>query len=209
MKKCKLKLMTMLFISLSVITTAQINSRTDCDSLAAINSHNEVNGGTIKSVPKLTVKYTPMGVPKINSSFKTWMDYNRVSDKKSPQYKFIDAYGWSDAEGFMRASGEPDLGVKQDYYMIALGSYYGTTIGTKYRITLDTGRVFYGVLSECKADVHTNSTNQYITHNNNIVEFVVDETKLNGLVKQRGSANVYMPLNGSVVKIEKMDFVLE
>ena len=195
----------MLFVILSVITITQTNSKTGCASC--------VDSATTKSktdnTPKITVKYTPMEVPNINSSFKTWMDYNKVSDIKSPQYRFIDTYGWVDAEGFMRASGEPDLGIKQDYYMIALGSYYGTTIGTKYRITLDTGRVFYGVLSECKADVHTNSTNQYVVHNKNIVEFIVDTTKLNWLVKQRGSANVYMPLNGSVAKVERMDFVLE
>lgn len=159
--------------------------------------------------PKLTVQYTPLGVPDINSSFKTWMSYKAITDEQSYQYIFVNTYGWADDEGFMRASGESDLGVEQDYYMIALGSYYGTTIGTKYKITLDTGAVFYGVLSDCKADNHTNSTNQYVSHNKNVVEFIVDTTKLNGLVKQIGSANVYMPLNGSVAKIERMDFVLE
>ena len=157
--------------------------------------------------PSMTVTYTPMGVPNINSSFKTWMDYNCTTDKNSNQYKFIHRWGWSDYEGFMRCNGERDLGIGDDYYLIALGSYYGTTIGTKYRITLDTGRVFYGVLAECKADIHTNATNQYIPKNQNIVEFLIDETKLNMLVKDRGNANVYMPLNGKVVSIEKMDFV--
>ena len=202
MKKLKSKIFIMILIILGVIITTQINSKTNGN---AKDNHNEI----IKDVPQITVKYTPLDVPNINSSFKTWMSYKAVTNKQSPQYKFIDTYGWSDAEGFMRANGEPDLGIKQDYYMIALGSYYGTTIGTKYRITLDTGRVFYGVLSECKADIHTNSTNQYITHNNNIVEFIIDKTKLNGLVKEMGSANVYMPLNGSITKIERMDFVLE
>lgn len=202
MKKLKSKIFIMMLIILGVIITTQINSKTNSN---IKDSHNE----EIKDVSQITVKYTPLGVPDINSSFKTWMSYKAVTNKQSPQYQFINTYGWSDAEGFMRANSEPDLGVKQDYYMIALGSYYGTTIGTKYRITLDTGRVFYGVLSECKADVHTNSTNQYVVHNKNIVEFIVDTTKLNWLVKQRGSANVYMPLNGSVAKVERMDFVLE
>ena len=153
---------------------------------------------------KTIVEYTPMGVPSINSSFKTWMSYKAVTDKSSPQYKFINTYGWSDGEGFMRHS---DVETERDYYLIALGSYYGTTIGTKYRITLDTGKVFYGVLADCKDNRHTNSTNQYIPHNGNVVEFLVDVNKLNNNVKKMGSANVYAPLNGSVVQIERMDFI--
>lgn len=157
--------------------------------------------------PKLHIEYTSLGVPNINSFFKTWMSYKAVTNKSSPQYKFIHTYGWSDAEGFMRCFGERDLGITDDYYLIALGSYYGTTIGTKYRITLDTGKVFYGVLADCKSDRHTNPTNQYVSHNRNIVEFLVDRSKLNKNVKQMGSANVYMPLNGAVVKIERIDFI--
>lgn len=157
--------------------------------------------------PKLTVEYTSLGVPNINSSFKSWMSYKAVTNKNSPQYKFIHTWGWSDGQGFMRCSGESDLGVEQDYYLIALGSYYGTEIGTKYRITLDTGKIFYGALADCKDNKHTNSTNQYISHNGNVVEFLVDTSKLNKDVKRMGSANVYMPLNGKIAKIEKMDFV--
>ena len=144
----------------------------------------------------------------INNSFKTWMSYKAVTNKNSAQYKFIHTYGWSDSEGFMRCSGERDLGIDQDYYLIALGSYYGTTIGTKYRITLDTGNIFYGALADCKSNIHTNSTNQYVLHNGNIVEFLVDTSKLNKDVNRMGSANVYMPLNGKVEKIERMDFIL-
>lgn len=161
-----------------------------------------------KYEPKLTVKYTSLGVPNIDSSFKAWMSYKAVTDRKSAQYKFIHTWGWSDSEGFMRCSGERGLGVEQDYYLIALGSYYGTTIGTKYRITLDTGKVFYGALADCKANQHTNYTNQYVPHNGNVVEFLVDTSRLNKNVKRMGSANVYMPLNGKIAKIERMDFVI-
>ena len=158
---------------------------------------------------KIEVKYTSLEVPNINSSFKTWMSYTAVTNRQSPQYKFIHKYGWVDSEGFMRCSGERDLGIEDDYYLIALGSYYGMDIGTKYKITLDTGRVFYGALADCKSDRHTNETNQYVSHNNNIIEFLVDTSKLNKNVKQMGTANVYMPLNGRVSKIEKIDFVIK
>lgn len=159
------------------------------------------------SASALTATYTEMGVPKgINTSFKTYMDYRAITSKSSPQYKWIQRWGWSDGIGFMRANGERDLGITDDYYMIALGSYYGTTIGTKYRITTDTGRKFYGVLCDQKDDRHTNSTHQY-ARNNDIIEFIVDTRCLDGTVRRMGSANVYMPLNGNVAKIERIDFI--
>lgn len=160
------------------------------------------------SVNAQHVEYEVMGVPNINSSFKTWMDYRAVTNTNSPQYKFIHTYGWSDYEGFMRADGERDFNINDDYYLIALGSYYGTEIGTKYRITTDTGNVFYGVLSDQKDDRHTNSTHQYAS-NKDVVEFLVNSNLLNSEVKKWGSANVYMPLNGSIVKIEKMNFIFD
>lgn len=155
------------------------------------------------------IQYTSLDVPYIDSSFKTWMNYKAVTNTRSDQYKFINTYGFADSEGFMRCAKDEDFGIEQDYYLIALGSYYGTIIGTKYRITLDTGNVFYGVLGDCKADKHTNSTNQYIPSNGNIVEFIVDTSILNSKVKRLGSANCYEPLSGKVVKIEKINFIIE
>lgn len=152
------------------------------------------------------VKYIPLDVPNINSSFKAWMDYRAVTNVQSSQYKYINTWGWVDSQGFMRANGERDLGINDDYYLIALGSYYGTIIGTKYKITTNTGNIFYGVLADCKANIHTNHTNQYNSWNGNVVEFLVDKNKLNQDVKRMGSANVYMPLNGSISKIEKIQF---
>lgn len=164
-------------------------------------------GMSVGASAALEAQYTSLGVPTgVNTSFKTWMSYKKVTNRSSDQYKVIQAYGWSDENGFMRASGERDLGINDDYYLIALGSYYGTTMGTKYRITTDTGNVFYGMLADAKADRHTNRTNQYASHKD-VVEFLVDTRYLRKDVKRAGSANVYMPLNGRIAKIERIDFV--
>lgn len=153
----------------------------------------------------LVVNYTEMGVPAAPTYFKTWMSYKAITNRQSAQYKFVNTYGWRDSEGFMRCSAERDLGVTDDYYIVAMGSYYGTAIGTKYRVTLDSGNVIYVALGDCKADRHTNSTHQY-ARNRDVLEFLVDTPYLNKAVKQMGSANAYMPLNGNVTKIEKMSF---
>lgn len=153
----------------------------------------------------LVVNYTEMGVPPAPTYFKTWMSYKAITNKASAQYKFVNTFGWRDSEGFMRCSGERDLGVSDDYYLVAMGSYYGTAIGTKYRVTLDSGNVIYVALGDCKADIHTSSTHQY-ARNRDVLEFLVDTQYLNKNVKRMGSAHVYTPLSGNVTKIEKMSF---
>lgn len=156
--------------------------------------------------PSITITYKSFNVPRIDSSFKTYMDYRTITDVSSPQYNFIKKHGWCDNNGFMRTNGEQDLGVDDDYYMIALGSHYGKEIGTKYRITTDAGNVFYGVLCDQKQDAHTNNTQQY-SYNNDVVEFIVDVGKLNPTVKKMGSANVHEPLNGNIIAVEQMLFI--
>ncbi len=161
---------------------------------------------TALSVTAQAATYTPMSVPDINSSFKTYMDYRAVTNKASAQYKFIHTWGWSDYDGFMRCDGEQGLGITDNYYLVALGSYYGTEIGTKYRITTDTGRIFYVALADQKADRDTDETHRYSVKNKDVVEFLVDTRTLNRDVKRSGSANVYMPLNGKIATIEKIEF---
>ena len=109
----------------------------------------------------MTVTYTPLSVPSINSSWKTWMPYTAVTNRASAQYKLRVNWGWTDNQGFRRVNGERDLGIVDDYYMVALGNYYGTTMGTKYRFTTDMGNVFYGILSDAKGYPEVNSTKQY------------------------------------------------
>lgn len=198
-------LLIVVFATFVIVFLSQILYQTKLEGCTFTTPENNVtNENTYKEI---TPHYIDLGVPPIDSSFKTWMSYKAVRDKNSPQHKFIHTWGWLDSEGFMRCSGERDLGIEQDYYLVALGSYYGTTIGTKYRITLDTGKVFYVVLADCKDDKHTNSTNQYVSVNGNVVEFLVDTSKLNKDVKRMGSANIYEPLNGSIIKIERIDFI--
>ena len=153
-----------------------------------------------------SVTYTALEVPYIDSSFKTWMSWT-AWDKNSSQYKFYKNNAYIDKNGFARCYADSEFGIPEDYYLIALGSYYGTSIGTKYRITLDTGNIFYGILGEFKADKHTNSTNQYAVRNNDIIEFIVDDSALIAQVRSMGSASAYLPLSGRITSMERIDLV--
>lgn len=159
---------------------------------------------------KPTTTYIFLEVPNIDSTFKAYMDYRKITDKTSDQYRFVSENSHIDTEGFLRYTASLDYGIEEDCYLIALGSYYGTDIGTTYKITTDTGNIFYGVLGDCKDDVHTDNNNQYtIVGTHNIVEFIVDTDTLNKDVKYHGSANWYEPLRGNIICIERIDITEE
>lgn len=153
----------------------------------------------------MTVTYTALGVPEINSSFKSYMDYGCITSKSSPQYKYLTDWCWVDYDGFVRCDGENDLGITSDYYAVAMGSYYGTEIGTKYRVATDTGNVFYCVLVDCKANCDTNGTNQYGTDNNDVLEFIVNTyipTERNRKLQLYNSTNPDAILDGYIQRQE-------
>lgn len=146
----------------------------------------------ISETPK--IETVSLSLPsQTNGKFKTYMDYRAITSRSSPQYK-LQQQAWSDDKGFRRVG---------DDYCIALGSFYGTQIGTRYKIVLDTGYEFTGILSDCKANKHTNSTHQYIPKNGNIVEFVVDTRKMEKLSKKMGDVS-YSGFSGGVVSIERI-----
>ena len=88
-----------------------------------------------------------------------------------------------------------------DCYCVALGSYYGSTIGTKYRITFSTGKSINVILCDQKSDRHTDSNHQYAVKNEDIIEFYVQKSKIPSGV--RGNYGNLEQFDGSVVSIEK------
>lgn len=159
------------------------------------------------SVNAMEVTYTDYDVPTyLNTSFKSYEPVNMIASS-STQGRFISTWSWVDDNGFVRCGGERDLGITDDYYLVAMGSYYGTEIGSKYKVTTDTGNVFYVALGDQKDNRDTNSTNQYGNNCNDIIEFIVNTSYLNPNVRQMGSANVLMHLNGNISRIEKINFV--
>lgn len=139
---------------------------------------------------------TILDVPDTNSEFKTFMDYRCITSTGSEQYKLQhDGKATTNSEGFRMYNGE---------YMVAVGSYYSQKIGTRLRITLDTGKQFYAVVGDHKADIHTDALNQH--RNGNVVEFIVDQSAIPSICKKTGNmANApEAGLEGKVVAIEKL-----
>lgn len=144
---------------------------------------------------KVNVKTaTKMGLPNVSGKTKTYAYYTAVTQKRSPQYKLLNS---------KKCYTDKKTGIRMidDCYCIALGSYYGSKIGTKYKITLSSGKTFKAILCDQKANRHTDSKNQYAMRNKDIIEFYVQKGKIPKGV--RGDYGKLEQFKGTVVKIEK------
>lgn len=132
-----------------------------------------------------------------DSSFKAYMDYRCITDTGSIQYQ-LQQEAYTDERGFRKIG---------DDYCVALGT--GITDGCceRFLITLDSGYSFSAIVSDVKADIHTDSTNTYAPrgeNSGNIVEFIIDSDNADGYMLNCGSAGCFEDLSGNVISIEKI-----
>lgn len=145
---------------------------------------------------KPTIQYQNYSVPKINTSFKAYMDYRTLSNKTSSQYS-LQKKAYTDKEGFRR--------IGQDY-CIALGTYYSRTCGERFLITTESGEQFVGIIADIKDNKHTNYTKQYVAINNgnaNVIEFIINERKMNKKTLNAGDISD-IRFKGNITKIQKI-----
>ena len=134
-------------------------------------------------------------VPDIDSDFKSYMDYRCITNTRSAQYK-LQQKCYTDDNG---------LRVHDGYYVVALGTYYSSTVGDKFHVTLDTGEEFDVEVGDVKADCDTDKTNRYVPINGNIIEFIVDTKELPKEVRWMGTVSAIDIFEGSVESIEKLE----
>lgn len=148
----------------------------------------------IETTTRATIKKSKasMHVPSEISNFKSYMDYRMITCGAQLE---LQKQAYTDANGCRKVG---------NYFCIALGSYYGSEIGAKYRIHLSDGTSFLGILADQKADKDTNATNQYTIYNRDIIEFVVDTNCLPSTVQLSGSLSSLEKFEGKVVGIDKL-----
>lgn len=136
----------------------------------------------------------------IDTDFKAYMDYRTITNTRSPQYK-LQSQAWTDDNGLRKVD---------DYYLVAMGSYYSSTVGDCFEITLDTGESFKVMIGDCKADKDTDILNMYHPMNNNkgnVIEFIVDTKELPREVRQMGTVSAIDIFEGNVESIEKIPYL--
>ena len=130
-----------------------------------------------------------------DSSFKAYMDYRCITDTGSVQYQ-LQQEAYTDDRGFRRIG---------DDYCVALGTGLTSGCGERFLITLDSGCSFTAIVSDVKADIHTDSTNCYAPRGynaGNIVEFIIDTDSADSDMLCTGSADCFYDLSGNVISIQ-------
>ena len=131
------------------------------------------------------------------SSVKSYMEYSKITNRSSKQWKYINASGKIKIENGYLMEGE--------YIGVALGSYFGE-IGTKYIFTLDTGKQIKVVKVEEKSDNDT-INGCYQKYDKSVIEFVIDTHAFakskNGYINN-GNFNNLEQFKGNITKIEKV-----
>ena len=130
---------------------------------------------------------------------KTYEDGSLITDETSEAYKWLNQCT-VDERGHYIYDGK--------YYAVALGNYFND-VGSKYKVTFDSGNTIYVIKCDTKKDEHT--TNQMIGNSGEIIEFIIDTHKAssyygvgdNGYILD-GSFDNHDDFNGKVVKIEEI-----
>jgi len=133
-----------------------------------------------------------------NNSRKTYMDYRKITNTSSEQYKLQqnkDCY-------------TTDTGLRKvnEYYCIAVGTYYSENIGDKLIVHMENGESFKAIVADIKDDKHTDETNRQHRKDGSVIEFVVDTKKLPELVRKMGDISYMNEIfEGEIIAIIKED----
>lgn len=141
------------------------------------------------------IVYNELELPEeADGKFKTYMDYRRITDKTSKQWK-LQEQAWTEERGFRKIG---------EHFLVAVGTFYADEVGKELLIEFEDGQQIKAIVGDIKQDRHTDSTNRYVPVNGNIVEFIVDVEKLDPEVIRRGDVSL-LGLNGKIISIWEVE----
>jgi Membrane protein involved in colicin uptake len=147
----------------------------------------------LAAIAREEARYTSVGVCSFTSSRKTYMDY-RAIHPDSLQMRIIQSSTTLQPDGLLTTD--------DGFIAVALGSTYGS-LGSKYRITTDTGQVFKVIKVDAKSDAHT--INGCQDASGAMIEFVIDIDMMSAsypTVSITGNFNSLYRFSGNIIKIE-------
>lgn len=135
-------------------------------------------------------------LPSVPSHVKYFTDYRKYNLPYTPHYRLQQA-AWTDNQGLRRYSED---------YIVALGSHYSTSVGDRFKITLEGGETFTVIFGDGKWDADCDCEKMYTpcTDYNgecaaNLLEFVIDKDVLDPGIYEYGSIDRIKGFEGSVV----------
>ncbi|MCI7804975.1 MAG: hypothetical protein MR503_07865 [Oscillospiraceae bacterium] len=182
--------------------TAEENE-TEAETEDAEESETEPTECTEESESESEEEYEEVYEPEVSdvfsesfdSSFKAYMDYRCITDTSSVQYD-MQQQAYTDSRGFRRIG---------DDYCVALGTGFTSGCGERFAVYLDSGYSFTAIVSDVKADVHTDSTHCYVPrgeNSGNVVEFIIDSDCSDSSMLSSGNAGYFEDLSGNITAIE-------
>jgi hypothetical protein len=154
---------------------------------------------TLQTEPRFVeveqIVYNELELPEeADGKFKTYMDYRKITDKTSKQWK-LQEQAWTEERGFRKIG---------EHFLVAVGTFYADEVGKELLIEFEDGQKIKAIVGDIKQDKHTDSTNRYVPVNGNIVEFIVDVEKLDPEVIRRGDVSL-LGLNGKITSIWEVE----
>lgn len=112
-----------------------------------------------------------------SEGFKSFMQYTSIKDKTSPQYRLQNEFAYTGNYGIRQVNGR---------YCIAIGTAFGTNIGTYVDLFLENGTMIPCIVSDIKSDKDTYDDNITTIKNGCVSEFVVELDLLHNHAKRDG-----------------------
>ena len=141
------------------------------------------------------IRYNELELPEeADGKFKTYMDYRKITDKNSKQWK-LQKQAWTEGRGFRKIG---------EHFLVAVGTFYADKVGKELLIEFEDGQKIKAIVGDIKQDRHTDPTNRYVPINGNIVEFIVDTEKLEPEVIRLGDVS-WLGLNGKIKSIWEVE----
>lgn len=137
-----------------------------------------------------------------------FMDYQKITNKKSDQWKIQEKCYTSPATGARYI--DCDCG---KVYTVALAANYGRTLGDCWLVKLDNGNYFYVMLAEYQDDGKDplrmgnyckNFEGEDVT---NVIEFIVDEYNMPPYIRQNGSLSAHPFFDGNIEKMHYLGYL--
>lgn len=155
----------------------------------------------IPDEPKKIILEDPkyLELPSISTEAKLFTDYRFLNLQWTPHYR-LQQRAYTDSNGLRRFN---------DDYMVAMGSFYSTSIGDRFKVTLESGIEFTVILADAKWDSDCDERNMYMPYTNyngetvgNLLEFIIDKDVLDYKIYAYGDLNIMDKFKGSITKLE-------
>ena len=162
---------------------------------AKIEYKTEIAYVNLNYISNKKLNYKDYTVPK-TSGFKSYMPYTAITSKSSLQYKL------------QQKANTGNFGIRMinNRYCVAIGTGFNADVGTYFDLILANDTVIPCIVSDIKADRHTDSNNMVTISNGCLTEFIVDSSTLNRKAKRMGDISYCnKDWNSRVEKIRAYD----